>query len=47
MTGKGEMPPNQTKGKGEVTATYDTATKDLSYKGTFRPERARDGCPLP
>ena len=47
MTGKGEMPPDQTKGKGELTATYDTANKKLSYKGMFRPERARDGRPVP
>jgi len=35
MTGKGEVPPNQSKGKGELTATYDTSTKKLNYKGTY------------
>jgi len=35
MTAKNEVPPNQSKGKGEVTATYDTATKKLTYKGTY------------
>ena len=35
MTAKNEVPPNQGNGKGEVTATYDTATKKLTYKGTY------------
>jgi hypothetical protein len=35
MTAKNEVPPNQSGGKGEVTATYDTATKKLSWKGTY------------
>ncbi len=35
MTAKDEVPANQSKGKGEVTATYDTATKKLTYKGTY------------
>ena len=35
MSAKSEVPPNQSAGKGEVTATYDTATKKLSWKGTY------------
>jgi hypothetical protein len=35
MDAKDEVPPNQSKGKGDVTATYDTATKKLNYKGTY------------
>lgn len=35
MSGKNEVPPNNTGGKGEVTATYDTASKTLSYKGDY------------
>ena len=35
MDAKDEVPPNQSKGKGDVTATYDTASKKLSYKGTY------------
>ena len=35
MTAKNEVPPNQSAGKGEVTATYDTATKKLSWKGSY------------
>lgn len=35
MSAKSEVPPNQSKGKGEVTATFDTASKKLSYKGTY------------
>ena len=30
-----EVPPTDSKGKGEVTATYDTATKKLSWKGSY------------
>jgi hypothetical protein len=30
-----EVPPNSTTGSGTVTATYDTATKQLSYKGNY------------
>ena len=30
-----EVPPNSSKGTGEVTATYDTASKKLSWKGTY------------
>ena len=29
-----EVPPNASAGTGSVTATYDTATKTLSWKGT-------------
>jgi hypothetical protein len=30
-----EVPPNDSKGSGSVTATYDTASKKLSYKGSY------------
>ena len=30
-----EVPPNASKGMGSVTATYDTATKTLAWKGTY------------
>jgi hypothetical protein len=30
-----EIPPNDSKGTGTITATYDTATKKLSWKGTY------------
>jgi hypothetical protein len=30
-----EVPPTDSKAKGEVTATYDTASKKLSWKGTY------------
>ncbi len=35
MNGATEVPPNQSKGTGAVTATYDTATKKLTYKGNY------------
>ena len=35
MDAKSEVPANQSKGKGDVTATYDTASKKLSYKGSY------------
>ncbi|HXD47043.1 MAG TPA: CHRD domain-containing protein [Pseudolabrys sp.] len=35
MTTAQEVPPTQGSGKGEVTATYDTASKKLSWKGTY------------
>ena len=35
LSGSKEVPPNDSKGKGEVTATYDTAAKKLSWKGTY------------
>ncbi len=30
-----EVPPGSGAGKGEVTATYDSATKKLTWKGTY------------
>jgi hypothetical protein len=30
-----EVPPNGSKGTGEVTASYDTASKTLSWKGSY------------
>lgn len=30
-----EVPPNSSAGKGEVTATYDDATKKLTWNGTY------------
>src|SRR5271165_1130433 len=35
MKGASEVPPNTTTGSGTVTATYDPATKELSWSGTF------------
>jgi hypothetical protein len=35
MSGKTEVPPNTTAGKGEVTATYDDASKKLTWKGSY------------
>lgn len=35
LSGSKEVPPNTATGKGEVTATYDTATKTLSWKGDY------------
>jgi len=35
LAGNKEVPPNTTGGKGEVTATYDTATKTLNWKGDY------------
>jgi hypothetical protein len=35
MNGKSEVPANTTAGTGEVTATYDTATKKLTWKGSY------------
>jgi hypothetical protein len=34
LTGASEVPPVNTAGKGSLTATYDTASKRLSWKGT-------------
>jgi hypothetical protein len=31
-----EVPPNDSKGSGEVTATYDTDSKKLTWKGTYK-----------
>ena len=30
-----EVPPNDSKGTGSITATYDTASKKLSWKGSY------------
>jgi len=35
LKGSSEVPPNTTGGTGSVTATYDPATKELSWSGTF------------
>jgi hypothetical protein len=35
MSAAQEVPPTQSSAKGEVTATYDTASKKLSWKGTY------------
>lgn len=35
LNGASEVPPNDTKGTGTVTATYDTTTKKLSWKGSY------------
>lgn len=35
LDAKSEVPPNDSKGTGSVTATFDTATKKLTWKGTF------------
>ncbi len=35
LSGATEVPPNATKGTGSVAATYDTATKLLTWKGTY------------
>ena len=35
LSGKSEVPPNATTGTGSVTATYDDASKKLSWKGTY------------
>ena len=35
LTASNEVPPNNSKGAGSVTATFDTATKTLAWKGTY------------
>lgn len=35
LNGASEVPPNQTAGTGTVTATFDTASKQLSWKGDY------------
>jgi CHRD domain len=35
LSAASEVPPNDSKGKGAVTATYDDATKTLTWKGTY------------
>jgi hypothetical protein len=36
LDGKSEVPPNDSKGTGTVTATYDTDSKKLSWKGSYK-----------
>jgi CHRD domain len=35
LNGSSEVPATQSQGTGEVTATYDPGTKQLSWKGTY------------
>jgi hypothetical protein len=35
LNGASEVPPNQSPGTGTVTATYDTGTKQLAWKGSY------------
>jgi hypothetical protein len=35
LSGKSEVPANTTAGTGEVTATYDTDSKKLTWKGAY------------
>jgi hypothetical protein len=35
MNAASEVPPNASKGTGEVTATYDTTSKQLTWKGSY------------
>ena len=35
LNAKNEVPPNSSQGTGTVTATYDTASKKLSWKGSY------------
>ncbi|WP_298957189.1 CHRD domain-containing protein [uncultured Methylobacterium sp.] len=35
LTGASEVPPNTSPGKGEIKAQYDTATKTLTWLGTY------------
>jgi hypothetical protein len=35
LSGKTEVPPNATTGSGTVTATYDTDSKKLTWKGSY------------
>ncbi len=35
LKGSSEVPPNTTAGTGSVTASYDSATKTLTWNGTF------------
>ncbi len=35
LTGPGEVPPNQTTGNGTITVSFDTATKQLTWDGSF------------
>lgn len=36
MKASSEVPPNASKGTGSLTATFDTDSKKLSYKGTYK-----------
>jgi hypothetical protein len=35
LSGTSEVPPNTTAGTGTVSATYDPATRELSWKGSY------------
>ena len=35
LSSNSEVPPNPSKGTGTVTATYDTSSKKLSWKGSY------------
>jgi len=35
LSAQSEVPPTESKGSGAVTATFDTASKKLTYKGTY------------
>jgi CHRD domain-containing protein len=35
MKGSSEVPPTDSKGTGSVAATYDTASKTLTWKGSY------------
>jgi hypothetical protein len=35
LTGPGEVPPTTSKGTGSIEATYDTATKTLTWSGSY------------
>jgi hypothetical protein len=35
LNASNEVPPNDSKGTGSVTATYDSASKKLSWKGSY------------
>lgn len=36
LSAASEVPPNASKGTGSVTATFDTASKKLTYHGTYK-----------
>jgi hypothetical protein len=35
LTAPGEVPPNDSKGTGTIEATYDSATKTLTWSGSY------------
>jgi hypothetical protein len=35
MNANSEVPPNASKGTGTLTATYDTSSKKLSWRGSY------------